>query len=63
MGGSSGTHFERSAKVALVLSSYSEECIEIPIQKECFYDLMLNSEICMLQNPPTFVTLSDLLKG
>lgn len=63
VGGSSGTHFELSAKVALVLSSYSEECFEILIQKECFYDLVLYSQIRILQNPPAFVTLSDLLKG
>lgn len=38
----SGSLFEFSAKVALVLSSYSEECFEILIQKECFYGLVLN---------------------
>lgn len=63
MSGSSGTHFELNAKVALVLPLYSEECFEILIQKECFYDLVLNSQIQILQNSPTFVTLSDLLKG
>lgn len=56
VGGSSGTHFELNSKVALVLSWYSEECFEILIQKECLYYLVLNSQIQMLQNPPTFVT-------
>lgn len=59
----SGTHLELSAEVALVLPSYSEECFEILIQKECFYDLVLNSQMRIFQNLPTFGTLSDLLKG
>lgn len=44
VGDSCGTCFELSAKVALVLL-YSEECFEILIQKACFYDLVLNSQI------------------